>query len=717
MTGLARSVFCWFAFLFAGAAIAAPATFTVTNTNDSGPGSLRQAVLDANANAEGVGRDTIEFTGLTYPATITLTGPSLAVTGKLEVIGPGAAQLTISGNNSVNGLFNVPNGTSLNELRLNGLTLANAQRQTGGAVFGQGPDSVNTVRSVIYVFDCVFNQNKNHVYLDFQNNIQPDTNSSGGAISASGDLYIYRTTFSNNQSGGNGGGAVEFRGGNLLVFDSTFFNNETENLGGAVYIVSTGPGGRGFWNSTFSGNRARGGNGGGAVMIRGVSPETVQTFGFYNATFVNNAATAAGTGGALDFDADPTTDLVMSSVLFGGNTSDGVARDVRVSAASNFTARHSLFQGHANAASAGIDVGTNNLFAVDPLVAAITNNGGSTRTHALNAGSPAINAGAVEVATSDQRSPGFPRVVGVASDIGAFEFGTARPYTLTSSKVGPGNGLVSTYNGNINCGSTCAAIYAADMTVNLLAYAHPGSVFAGWSGACSGTGSCTVTMNQSRSVTAQFNIADAPGGQPLAVTVVGPGSVQSSPAGISCGVACTHAFATGTEVTLVATGPTFSGWTGACTGAGNCTVTMSQARTVGAYFSEPTAPPVLLSVTRSGTGTGTVNASLTGLICGNDCSESYPLNSLIELTASASPGSSFVGWSGGGCSGTAPCWVPMTTARTINAEFSVAPVIVQPAQPVPVGSPAVLGLLGLLVCGLAGLGMRRTLVDAARGNK
>src|SRR5262249_39179826 len=75
----------------------------------------------------------------------------------------------------------------------------------------------------------------------------------------------------------------------------------------------------------------------------------------------------------------------------------------------------------------------------------------------------------------------------------------------------------------------------------------------------------------------------------LTVTTAGTGSgtVTSSPAGINCRPTCSHAYATGTSVTLSetpASGSVFSGWTGACSGTGGCTVTMSQARSVTATF-------------------------------------------------------------------------------------------------------------------------------------
>ena len=76
-----------------------------------------------------------------------------------------------------------------------------------------------------------------------------------------------------------------------------------------------------------------------------------------------------------------------------------------------------------------------------------------------------------------------------------------------------------------------------------------------------------------------------------------------------------------------------------------------------------------LSVTKSGTGSGTVTA--TGINCGTDCSEPYNSGTTVTLTAAASSNSTFTGWSGG-CTGTAStCSVSMTAAKTVTATFTV----------------------------------------------
>jgi endoglucanase len=82
---------------------------------------------------------------------------------------------------------------------------------------------------------------------------------------------------------------------------------------------------------------------------------------------------------------------------------------------------------------------------------------------------------------------------------------SATTQTLTVTRAGAGTGTVTSAPSGINCGSTCSASYAGGTSVTLTASAASGSTFAGWSGACTGTGTCTVAMSAARSVTATFN--------------------------------------------------------------------------------------------------------------------------------------------------------------------------------------------------------------------
>jgi len=83
-------------------------------------------------------------------------------------------------------------------------------------------------------------------------------------------------------------------------------------------------------------------------------------------------------------------------------------------------------------------------------------------------------------------------------------------YALTVSKSGTGSGTVTSSPAGINCGADCTENYTSGTIVTLTATATAGSDFAGWSGACSGTGSCLVTMAEAKSVTATFNLSAPP---------------------------------------------------------------------------------------------------------------------------------------------------------------------------------------------------------------
>jgi hypothetical protein len=160
----------------------------------------------------------------------------------------------------------------------------------------------------------------------------------------------------------------------------------------------------------------------------------------------------------------------------------------------------------------------------------------------------------------------------------------------------------------------------------------------------------------------------------LSVTKAGTGggTVTSSPAGIICGADCSESYASGTSVTLTATsaaGSTFGGWSGACAGAGACTLSMTEARSVTATFNKSPVVSYSLTVTKAGTGGGTVTSSPAGIICGVDCSESYASGTSVTLTATSAAGSTFGGWSGA-CAGAGTCTLIMTEARSVTAAFN-----------------------------------------------
>jgi hypothetical protein len=94
----------------------------------------------------------------------------------------------------------------------------------------------------------------------------------------------------------------------------------------------------------------------------------------------------------------------------------------------------------------------------------------------------------------------------------ALNTGTPITFNLAVSKAGAGTGVIASNPAGISCGSTCSASYTSGTSVTLTAAAASNSTFAGWSGACTGTGSCTLTMSQARAVTATFNTGGGTGG-------------------------------------------------------------------------------------------------------------------------------------------------------------------------------------------------------------
>jgi hypothetical protein len=261
----------------------------------------------------------------------------------------------------------------------------------------------------------------------------------------------------------------------------------------------------------------------------------------------------------------------------------------------------------------------------------------------------------------------------------------ATSYDLQVTNTGTGSGTVTdqTTPGQISCGSNCKGIYDTGSVVTLQATANTGSTFAGWGGACSGTGTCAVTMNSDENVTATFTAPTPVTFYNLNLTEngTGTGTITSVPVGINCngsGAGCSATYNSGISVVLTAVpdaGTSNPIWTGCTASADNstCTVSMTTNNAITANFNGVPTTTYNLTAATSGTGSGTVGVNPPGTSCGAHCA-TYNSGQSVVLSETPGTGSIFAGW-GGGCSGSAStCNVSMNSDKAITATFnSIAP--------------------------------------------
>ena len=257
-------------------------------------------------------------------------------------------------------------------------------------------------------------------------------------------------------------------------------------------------------------------------------------------------------------------------------------------------------------------------------------------------------------------------------------------FTLDVEVTGGGTGTVTSTPSGIDIASgetTGSADFPDGTEVTLTAVADEGSIFTGWSGACTGIDPCAVTMDDDTAVTATFELVAGVDMFTLDVEVTGDGTgtVTSTPSGIDIGEGETTdsaSFAEGTEVTLTAVaaaGSTFTGWSGACSGTETCSLSMNADESVTADFALIDTSDYTLTVDVVGNGEGSVSSEPAGVdvaVGETTGSAEFQAGTEVTLTATVEGGSGFAGWTGGGCSGTAlTCTVTVTADTTVTAEF------------------------------------------------
>jgi hypothetical protein len=429
------------------------ATVTVTNTNDNGPGSLRQALTIANDG------DTINF-GVT--GTITLTSGGLPINKNITISGPGPDQLSVDGSQAllVFGVF--PQKAAA----MSGLTVRNGQigiwneqgtfavnncTVTGNSDVGVYNDGTLNVSNCIITLNS-FGLSNDHAAVTVSNCVIT-ANSSGGIYNngSHGPAQLFERgtnhrdvknmntdcfsgaclTVESSIISDNSGTAI-YNTGSVVILNSTLSGNSAgqgDSGGGIKTGDFKNPGSSAtIINSTISGNSAS--EGGGISNCYGlVSVE--------NSTISSNSAKYDGGGisncGGVEL-ANSTLSGNSAPTGFGGGIINGGAVEIRNTIFNAGALGENIFNNGGTVTSHGYNIssddgggvltGPDDQINTDPLLGPLQDNGGPTFTHLPLLGSPAIDAGDpnfVPPPFRDQRGPCFHRVFGRRIDVGSVE--------------------------------------------------------------------------------------------------------------------------------------------------------------------------------------------------------------------------------------------------------------------------------------------------------
>jgi len=259
--------------------------------------------------------------------------------------------------------------------------------------------------------------------------------------------------------------------------------------------------------------------------------------------------------------------------------------------------------------------------------------------------------------------------------------------TLYQHLGGSGLGQVGSNPAGIACGNggrNCESVFSYNTQVALTATPMAGSYFAGWQGGgCTGNQPlCTVTMNQSRMVTAHFQLVP-PVQYNINAGVLGTGGaagrITSNPVGIDCtSSSCVVPFPQGTELTLMVT-PNANSYLHSWTG-GQCAGTVGPVCTfivTGASVERAVVALQRVGIDAQVNGRGHIQSTPAGITCGpqtsTGCSfHSFVIGTPVTLQPVPAPGETFLGWQDPTCAaaGTSPCVLPMQGNHHVHALFS-----------------------------------------------
>ncbi|HNG33922.1 MAG TPA: choice-of-anchor Q domain-containing protein, partial [Blastocatellia bacterium] len=410
-----------------------PTSFTVNNLSDvsdsnAGDGvcatsggvcTLRAAIEEANALASSCSPLSINFS---VTGTITLANGQLLITHpSLTVNGPGASQLTVTGNNASRVFeVNIASTTTINGLTITGGNgIGATDSGSGGGVYSKGK---------LTLTGCVVTGNTT---------TGPTIHEGGGVFNAGNQLMtLTNCTISNNTANFGGAGVISF--GNLVMTGCTVANNTNtytsdSGRGGGVETYATTT----ITNSTISGNHIDNGTGDNAGGVWNCcGPLTI-----INSTITGNSAAgnsgAPSAGGLLQDSCCGGSVTVLNSIIAGNTGTGGAVADVSGAFVSNGYNLIGDGTGATGFTGTGDQVGTT-VTPINPRLATLGSYGGTTQTHALLPGSPAINAGTSSGApTADQR--GSSRFG--TTDIGAFE---SQGFTLAATSGSGQSAVINT---------------------------------------------------------------------------------------------------------------------------------------------------------------------------------------------------------------------------------------------------------------------------------